>query len=177
MALPPLVRRVCHEKLSRFDVDIYEPPFRIKRGRFAEKFDDFDNALLFLASACDVILVVLDADDDCPVDLAAGLRVRGKNAIGHKQVEVVVAQKEFECWLLAAVDSLRGFRGVAEDAECPANVEDIRGAKGRLESMMKSGVYSETVDQVKFACQIDLDTASRNARSFRKLSGSSGLRV
>ncbi len=34
---------------------------------------------------------------------------------------------------------------------------------------MESGVYSETVDQVKFACRIDLDTAAQNARSFTKL--------
>lgn len=166
LALPVLVRRIAQEMAERFDVKVLQP-MRVKRGRFSDSFDDYARASTFLATKADAVITVLDADDDCPVELGANLRSRAQDCIGHVQVAVTVANKEYETWLLAGVESLRGLRGVSEDAEVPANLEDIRGAKGRLASMM-SGHYSETVDQPAMTAKVDLAEAQRLSASLDK---------
>lgn len=167
-AVPVLVRRFMQEQALRYDVEVMQP-FRVKRGRFSKSFNDYENALIFLSGSADVVLVILDADDDCPVALADELSNRAKKAIEHVPVHVVVANREFEAWFLAGIDSLREYRGVPTDAECPADVETIRGAKGRFEGLLETGVYSETIDQAKFVAALGFESASTNSRSFRKL--------
>jgi hypothetical protein len=165
-ALPPLIRKMASDA-GYFEIQIRQP-FRVHRGRFAAKFDDFERAVKFLAVECDCIMTVLDADDDCPKEFAQDLRERAAAIAGHKVVSVVMAKSEFESWILAGIESLRGYRGVLETATCPSSVESIRDAKGTLEAMIESKVYSETVDQVKFAANLDSDLARSNSPSFDK---------
>lgn len=165
-AIPVLIRRIANEH-EIFDITIPRP-FRIKRNRFDERFDDFERALQLLSPTCDVIAVVLDADDDCPRDLCLSLLERARLLLNDFPVSAVAAKSEYEAWLLAAIESLQGRCGVRADAACPNNLEEIRGAKGRLEAMMENRIYSETVDQVKLTANIDLGLASRNSHSFDK---------
>ncbi|MCV7199839.1 DUF4276 family protein [Mycobacterium angelicum] len=165
-AIPVLIRRIA-ELHEIFDTVILRP-FRVNRSRFNEKFDDFERALRYLSQNSHVIAVVLDADDDCPRDLCSNLRLRAREIVKHLPVSIVAANKEFEAWLLAAIESLRGRCGVRTDAVCPSNVEEIRGAKQRVEAMMDNRIYSETVDQVKLAANMDLRIARQNSRSFDK---------
>jgi hypothetical protein len=83
-------------------------------------------------------------------------------------VEMVIAWREYEAWLLAAVDSLHAHPAVRDDARTPADPEGNRGAKGRLESLMLES-YKETLHQAKFSAQIDLKMAQANSRSFRRM--------
>jgi hypothetical protein len=166
LALPPLLRRIA-QAAGQFDLSIPQP-FRVKRGKFANKSDDFERALQFLSNGSDVIVTVLDSDADCPVTLSQDLLARANKVVGHIPVSVVAAHQEFEAWLLAGVESMRGYRGIRHDASCPENLDSVRSPKGRLEACITSGVYSETVDQAKFACKMDLEMARARSRSFDK---------
>src|SRR6266545_5835080 len=73
---------------------------------------------------------------------------------------VVIANREKEAWYLAAIESLRGSRGIPEDALTPADPEAIRGAKGWLARAMGRS-YSEVTDQPALSARFDLDLARR----------------
>lgn len=67
-ALPILLRRLAAE-LEPFVVVNALPPIRVRRDRFLNKDEELRRQLLLAASKCGDdgwILIVLDADDDCP---------------------------------------------------------------------------------------------------------------
>jgi hypothetical protein len=114
------------------------------------------------------LLVLLDADDDCPKDLAESLKTRCHITHSDVSISVVIALKEYEAWFLAAARSLAGQRGLPEHLEPPADPESLRGAKEWLTQRMPTGEsYSPTRHQAAYSSLIDLAEA-RNARSFRK---------
>ena len=116
------------------------------------------------------ILVLLDADRDCPAELAPGVRKRAVRARGDREIRVVFAKTEYEAWFLAAADSLAGVRGIREDATPPADPESVRDAKGWLTAHMAPGrSYRETVDQPALSASFDLERARQRAPSFDKL--------
>lgn len=116
------------------------------------------------------ILVLLDADESCPADLAPVLQARAQRARPDKVVTVVLAKCEFEAWFLAAAPSLSSKRDLKEALACPQDSEAIRDAKGWLTQHMPPGrSYKETADQPALAALFDLDMARANASSFDKL--------
>ena len=167
-AVPILLRRLL-ERDQRFDVAIARP-FRVKRHRIV-KDGELERSLTqaFRSRSANAALVLLDADDDCPVELAGTLGIRARNA-AFEHVAVVCACREFEAWFLAAKSSLRGRCNIRQEAECVDDAEQIRDAKGRLTSNMDgSRRYLEVDDQPRLAAAFDLDLAETRSRSFRKL--------
>ncbi len=63
----------------------------------------------------DVILILLDADEECPRALAAGLLARARILVPFDYpIGVVVAKREYEAWFLAAFPSIRFRRELME---------------------------------------------------------------
>ncbi|MFC0544257.1 DUF4276 family protein [Kutzneria chonburiensis] len=112
------------------------------------------------------VLVLFDADDDCPVELNAKLQDAAGNA--RCGVEIVAANREFEAWFLASVASLRLHAAVKSDAIYATDPEQRRGAKEQLSQLMVTP-YREVRHQPAFASLIDLETTWRKSRSFRRL--------
>jgi hypothetical protein len=170
-ALPVLLRRLD----ECLPAGVYAqplPPIRVHRDRFLNRDDEFRKQLLLAAAKCGDqgwILVLLDADDDCPATLAAVLLERARVHVGHRRISVVIANREFEAWFIAAARSLDGHRGFHCPAMGPVDAEIPRDAKGWVGSRMDSGTYSEVLDQPAFAAKMDLQQAHDNSRSFRKL--------
>ena len=130
--------------------------------------------MLLLASAkCGTsgwVLVLLDADDDCPVELAAFIRSRAAQIIPNRPASFVCANREFEAWFLACAPALHGRRGlVIGDGERPENPDAVRGAKEWLSRHIPNGRYRETTDQPALCALIDIEMARARSRSFRKL--------
>ena len=124
---------------------------------------------------CTAVLILIDGDDDCPAELGPTMRQRAQGAAGGLPVHVVLAHREYEAWFLAAIESLRGRRGIREDALQDPQPEASRNAKGRLEERMAANaVYSETTDQAALSQLFSLEDAYRRSRSFRKLADSFG---
>jgi hypothetical protein len=82
---------------------------------------------------------------------------------------VVIANREYEAWFLAAAESLRGVGGLPETLEPPSDPELPRDAKGWLTRQMSAReTYDETQHQLEFSQRLDI-TAARAADSFDKL--------
>ncbi len=77
----------------------------------------------------------------------------------------MIANREFEAWLIASAESLRGIRGLRNDIVAPGQPEAIRGAKEWLSGRMSGRTYRATRDQAALASRIDLQLA-RRAPSF-----------
>lgn len=171
LAVPELLRRIQFEYgVGGHDVQIARP---IKWNRCYFNSEEQVKTAVRLAVAetgCAGVLVVFDSDDDCPKTYARRVAEWSIQAAGLIPCEVVMADREFEAWFLAAMESLRGRSGISHDAVSEDNPERIRGAKERLESNMLWNVsYSETSDQVALASRLDLRAVHDRCRSFRKL--------
>lgn len=171
-ALPLLLRRLRDE--WRPGHVFAEPlaPIRVHRDRFLNREEEFRKQLLLAAAKCGEqgwILVVLDADDDCPVTLAANVYDRAKQHVPHRRLSIVIANREYEAWFIASARSLDGYRGFQCPKGIPAGAEVPRDAKGWMRRNMQGGTYSEVLDQPAFTARLDLQLAFDNSRSFRKL--------
>ena len=169
-AAPVLVRRILHSRLGRYDIGVGRP-IRMSRSRVGPQFPDLDRQVQLAASDSDAVLVIFDADDDCPASLGPTLLERATAAAPAPiPISVVLANQEYEAWFLASLETLRGKCGVAVDAVPPREPEAIRGAKQRLARAMAPGTYySETVDQARMSAELDLDVARAGSLSFDKL--------
>jgi len=170
-ALPVLIRRLAAE---RFPTSMVAPlqPIRVKRDKFLNKEEEFRRQLLLAASKCGDegwILVLLDADDDCPATLGQKIYQRAQQYVPHRRLSVVLANREFEAWFIAAAQSLDGVRGFSVTPDEHPEAETPRNAKGWMREHMRSGKYSEILDQPAFAARFSLEEAFENSRSFRKL--------
>jgi hypothetical protein len=117
----------------------------------------------------DLILVIVDADMDCPAELGPDLLERAQEARGDRQHLAVIAKSEFEAWFLAHTSSISGHRGLRAELENPADPEAIRDAKGWLADRSDpDSRYREVIDQPALAHHLNLDGARRSP-SFDKL--------
>ncbi len=115
------------------------------------------------------VLVVIDADDDCPAQLGPALLQRAQNARPDIPVKVVLAKREFEAWFLTAAPSLAGVHGLAPDLPIPSDPESIRGAKEWLaDHRLESRTYKPTIDQKLLVSAFDIDMSRKNSDSFDK---------
>ena len=169
-AIRPLIERVVNAYCSSGAVHVVRAR-RIQRDQ-PIKPEALENAAALarrqVGSGDGGVLILIDADDDCPRELGPHLLERARGATGGTAVAVVLAEREFEAWGLAAARSLRGWRGLPSDLEPPANPQSVRGAKEWLtERMAGAAAYSPTADQASLAATIDLREA-RTAPSFDK---------
>lgn len=170
-AVPVLLRRVAEWRTPQVFPEVL-PPIRVRRDRFLNRDEEFERYLRLAAAKCKDggwILVLLDADDDCPAQLARQVLTRAAACVAHRSISVVFATREFEAWFIAAAASLHGHRGFAFDPADAIDAETPRDAKGWLRQRMASGTYGETTDQPAFAARFDLQQAFNGSRSFRKL--------
>ena len=170
-ALPVLLRRILADIGSSIypsiSVPVVWPRSRLVKREFLVR------AVALAAqraTSTGAILVLLDADDDCPVSLGAELQTWASAARSDIPLAVVVANREYEAWFLAAAESLRGHRGLRSDLVAPDDCDSIRDAKGWLEDRSATGEEYDPINhQASFSQRIDLELARQNSRSFRKL--------
>ncbi len=170
-ALPILLRRLASEWNNGASAYPLQP-IRVRRDKFLNKEEEFRRQLLLAAAKSGNdgwILILLDADDDCPAALGKTIYTRAQQYIPHRRLSVVLANREFEAWFIASAHSLRGVRGFSLLNDETIHAEIPRNAKGWIREHMQGGTYSEILDQPAFAAKIDLHQAFKNSRSFRKL--------
>jgi len=170
-ALPVLLRRLASEWEPAASIHSLQP-IRVRRDKFLKDDKEFERQLLLAAAKSGEegwILIVLDADDDCPASCGQQIYERAQQYIPHRRLSVVLANHEFEAWFIAAAYSLQGVRGFSLAADERMEAEKPRDAKGWMKNHMQGRTYREILDQPAFAAQIDLQQAFKNSRSFRKL--------
>jgi hypothetical protein len=169
-ALPVLLRRIAAEHGS---TDLVVPrPHRIpksrlmKPGELEAAVEAAGNQLVSKGG----ILVLVDADDECPATVAPELVRRATAARPDKPVGVVMAKFEFEAWFIAGITALAGQRQLESDLAPPPDPEGIHDAKGWLSRQMtEPRRYKETTDQAAFAARFDLAAARKGSPSFDKM--------
>ena len=169
-AVPILLRRIAPSVSPSLAVKVLKP---IRIGRYKIlKPGELERAVELAArqtgrGGC--ILILLDAEDDCPAELGRVLLERAIDARRDRDIRVVLAKREYEAWFLAAANSIAGERGFGPLVSPPSDPESIRDAKGWLTARLPSGQsYRETLDQPALTAIFDLATA-RSAPSFDKL--------
>jgi hypothetical protein len=128
-AAPALVRRIAHS-LSFYTL-ITCHVRRITKSQLLQpgELEKAVEALTRQIGRNHPLLVLLDADQDCPKELANRLRARCHAAHADVAISIVIANKEYEEWFLAAAKSLAGQRGLAKQLERPTDPESIQGTK------------------------------------------------
>lgn len=167
-AVPVLLRRVASE-LGGCHIEVPRP-IRIPRDKLVNSIEIARAVELAARQVGNSggIIILLDSDKECPVTVAKKVLAAAREARSDIEIRVVVAQVEFEAWFLAAINSLRGKRGLLDSVEPPANPEAVTDAKGWITRHSRSGSpYRETIDQAAFSAVFDLAEA-RSARSFDK---------
>ncbi|MEV6607503.1 DUF4276 family protein [Kutzneria sp. NPDC051319] len=164
-AFPVLLRRIGWELNWPMNV---AQPFRVPRSKLADpgRLAEVVMAASAAVSGAGGVVVLFDADDDCPCRLRESLDETARATFAS--TELVFANREFEAWFLASLPSLRSHASVGDDASFDGDPELPRGAKERLAKVMLE-TYHETLHQTKFSSLIDLETTWRNSRSFRRL--------
>jgi len=122
----------------------------------------------------DSVLLILDCDDSCPREVAREFlrRISAIQPPITKPVGIAFLKKEFECLFFASLPSIAErypeFGWKLDKLDITQNMEDIRGAKGQLSRLMRTGrAYKETRDQVRFVSALDFDLLRVQSRSFR----------
>lgn len=174
VAVPHLLRRLSRTLALGVPLEPHAPIRRgrselVKRGVLER---DVESAARRLRGrGC--ILILLDADDDCPKTLGSELLARARAARSDMPIGVVLANREYEAWFLAAAESLRGIAELPADLSYPGDPEGKRDAKGWLSSQMPSGrryrEAGENPDQLLLTQHFDVTQARVRSRSFRKL--------
>lgn len=165
-SIPAFLRRVLHD-MNMFDVS---PDRAIREHRHRLVKSEVFVSRVRMAQHrehCSAVLVVFDADDDAACILGPALRAEVDRQGITTPCRVVLAVQELEAWLIAGVESLRGYRGVPENLSPPDDVEQMRSPKGWLDRNMTGG-YKSTIDQLPLLLKVDYRMARQRAPSLDK---------
>ena len=172
-ALPELLDKILREKHGRYDVSVAHGKTRVVTANSRQKLEkNLDKFLRYAQKKpdCAAILVLVDADVDCPVELATKLSQRRDQIGTNCPVQIVCARRAYETWFLASLDTIKGRHGIPNTVTLSTDAEDVPDPKRWLTDQMPSGqAYKETTHQPSLSRAIDLDMAHRNSRSFRRL--------
>ena len=125
-AFPELLVRILQERYSRYDVLIARGKTKVVKANSRDKLEV--NLDRFLRHAqrkpgCGAILILVDADVDCPITLAQRLSERC-DEIGTKcPVQIVCARRSYESWFLASLDTIKGKYGISDTAVLSRDAE------------------------------------------------------
>ncbi len=125
---------------------------------------------------CGAILILMDADKECPLTLARDFSQRIESAGSKYPVVTVIANREYEAWFLASLETISGHDldgrpGLPTTAVYEDNdVETLVSVKGWLtRQFIGSRSYKETLDQAIMTRYLDPDLVEPRSRSFRRL--------
>lgn len=177
-SVPILLRRISSEIIPGTVLHVLKP-IRQPRQKLLTNKDDCLAKSLGLAvaklrqfhvpGAGDLILLLLDADNDCAAELGPQLLEAAQTLRGDVDIASVFAVLEYETWFVAAAASLESYLTIDDRAALPTDPENLRCRKAWIKQRFRGIKYSETVDQPKLTAVMDLGACRRQSPSFDKL--------
>jgi hypothetical protein len=168
-ALPVLLRRIAAEVGVK---NLVTPrPQRERRGNITRGggIEKVVSAAATRVRGAGGILVLIDADTDCPATLGPQLLRRAQAVQGGTRIRVVLAKHEFEAWFLASLPSLAGQERFPKRLSRVQNPEFYEDCKGELEKFLPGKQsYRPVPDQKPLASVFDMKMAREHADSFDK---------
>jgi hypothetical protein len=119
-----------------------------------------------------LVLLLLDAEEDCPAELAPRLLQTARNAQANATIACVLAKRMLENWFVASVASLAGIQDLPQRLQPPEDSESPRGSawlEKQMRSVKRSRKYSKTVDAPEFVRAMNLRDCRTRPPSFDKL--------
>ena len=172
-AVPGLLYWILRERCNRPDIIVAQGGGRLVvtngRSNLETKLGQFLGYAQNQRN-CDGILILLDSDNDCPVQLAQNLSEQCHRIGARVSVEIVCSQRSYESWFLASWNTVRDRAGLP-GTDAPGDPsENVINPKQWINNLLPRGLaYKETSDQAPYTAAIDLDLAHQNSRSFRRL--------
>jgi hypothetical protein len=168
-ALPVLLRKLPLTTRNPY-IDILKP-LRVKRDRFLNNMTEFNRFIEMAIGKASGgwVLILLDADDDCPAQKGNETRQKINAQWPHARISLVFAKSEYEAWFICCADTLNGKHGFTYTDPVPENPENIRNAKGWVKQRMIGETYGEIRHLPKFTAHLDIETVRKRSRSFQKL--------
>jgi uncharacterized protein DUF4276 len=179
-----LLQRVWVELLASAERLQVLPPSRGKRDTLIqpgrpELADKIEEAYLKLVpplrrdpSGRGILLLLLDAESDCPKELAPRLLEAAKRIQSNADIACVLAKRMLENWIVAGASSLAGVNSLPDTLPARDRVEEHSGAtwlNSQLRVRNPGRKYKKTVDAEPFVRRMDLQECRQNAPSFDKL--------
>jgi hypothetical protein len=127
-----------------------------------------------------LLLILLDAESDCPAELAPRLLDTAKRARPDAAIACVLAKRMLENWIVAGASTLAAVNGLPDPLQPPNDPEDRNGVKwlnDQLRSQKKTRSYRKTVDAALFVQKMNLEHCRASAPSFDKLCRELALRL
>ena len=168
-AVPVLLRRIAQEVAPDNPPRILKP-IRVHRSRVIKEgvLEGYVGLAAQRVGAGGGVLILLDANGDCPARLGPALLERARVARRDRRIEAVIARCEYEAWFLASIESIAGSRTLSWDMAAPPAAESVRGAKEWLSQRMQVP-YRPITDQPALTARFDMALARRRAPSFDKM--------
>ena len=172
-AVPALLRRILWERLSRYDIATAKAISANGKSNLIKKLKSFLRYAIL--KEFDGILVILDADRECPRKLATTLATEAAQFNLAVPVAVVCCKHEYETWFICNLtdtsgNEIRNKLALPSTLTSPKNVEAIRGPKEWLtQNMPITRAYKETTDQANLTHHIDLTLTHVQSRSFQRM--------
>lgn len=180
-----LLQRLWGELLSRSERLQVLEPFRARRGKLVHEDGEelgscarkasvkLKAKASGLADSRSMILILIDAEDDCPANLGPRLLSYAKNVLPPETiVSCVLAKRMLENWIFAGASTLAGVNGLPVNLPPRDRFEDRSGAAWLDEQIRRAHPtrkYKKTIDAEAFVRNMDLQECRANSPSFDKL--------
>jgi len=106
-----------------------------------------------------MVLLLLDAERDCPANLGPRLLAAARAVRSDADIACVIAKRMLENWIVAGAATLGGVNGLPEALPGRDQVEERSGAawlEAQLRSRNPARKYKKTVDAEAFVKKMDL---------------------
>jgi hypothetical protein len=124
------------------------------------------------SSARGMLLLLLDAEGDCPKELAPRLLETARHVRSDADISCVLAKRMLENWIVAGASTLAGVNDLPDPLPTRDQFEDRSGVArldAQLRSRNKARKYKKTADAEAFVRVMALQECRKNAPSFDKL--------
>lgn len=170
----PLLIRAAGDCLGLVGFSPAAKPVKAGEIRKLAREGELERFLIYAGSRMDgdSVLLILDCDDDCPVEIARNFSGRAEKVLPRisKKIGISFLRREFEMLYLICAPALAAaypdygweLGAYAKPKPC----EDIRNAKGALRALTKTRPYKETRDQPKFVSALDFRELTLHSRSY-----------
>ncbi|MDE0673051.1 MAG: DUF4276 family protein [Caldilineaceae bacterium] len=172
LAVPELVRKILEQK-QRYDISVVKGKQTHGKPNLVRSLPKYLHYAII--DGCDAILVVVDADHQCPRQVAEELAQQVVDLQLRVPVSIVCPKRCFETWFLGSLalgkgGGIRKVLSLRHDVFPPEDPEAFASPKRWLTRHMPGGsAYKETVHQAALARGIDVGLLYGNSRSFRRM--------
>lgn len=160
-AVPVLLRKHLHERGEYRD--ILGKPIALHGVGNATKADGIEGFVSLAANrpGCVGVLVILDSDDECVVEMASGLLSR-LQGLTSKPVVIALAVRTYEDWLFSSIETLD-----IGEVEYKSDAKGIRQIEAALKGIGES--YSKPLWQPRLTHKMEISRARERSSCLARM--------